>query len=250
MTILAILYTLLGWGVGVVINHAADLLPKRKGLRHWPRCQACGARRPYLAWSVLLGWLAGQRACRECGQPRPLFWRGLAVELITPLFFVFLLGRYDFSLYLGLVSIYTAVLILVTVTDLEHRLIFNVVILPSILFALVAAPLTPPPYLYWPSALVGGAAAGILTYLAALLSRGGLGEGDVTLATFLGLIIGFPNILLSLSFGIFLGGFVAFLLLVTRRVGLRSFIPYGPFLTITGWVMLIWGVEIWRYYFW
>jgi leader peptidase (prepilin peptidase)/N-methyltransferase len=71
----------------------------------------------------------------------------------------------------------------------------------------------------------------------------------VTLSTFLGVIVGFPYILLSLTFGVFLGGFVAFLLLVTRRVGLKTFIPYGPFLTITGWVMLIWGSEIWAYYF-
>jgi prepilin signal peptidase PulO-like enzyme (type II secretory pathway) len=138
-------------------------------------------------------------------------------------------------------------LILITVTDLEHRLIFNLVILPSILLALVAAFFTPG--LYWPSALVGGGVAFALVYGAALLARGGLGEGDVTLSTFLGLIIGFPYILLNLAFAVFLGGFVAFLLLLTRRVNMKSFIPYGPFLTITGWIMLVWGAEIWAYYF-
>lgn len=188
------------------------------------------------------------RECEGCRQRLPVRRRAVLVELITPVFFVFLLWRYGLSPHLAILSLYTAILILVTVTDLEHRLIFNVVILPSILMALVTAFFTPG--LYWPSALVGGAAGFILSYLAALLSRGGLGEGDVTLSTFLGLIIGFPNILLSLGFGVFLGGFVAFLLLVTRRVGLRSFIPYGPFLTITGWIMLVWGAEIWRYYFW
>jgi leader peptidase (prepilin peptidase)/N-methyltransferase len=172
----------------------------------------------------------------------------ILVELATPLFFGFLFFRYGLGLHLGLVSMYTAILILITVTDLEHRLIFNVVILPSILFGLVAAFITP--NLFWPSALVGGGFAFVLTYLAALLSRGGLGEGDVTLSTFLGLILGFPYIILSLGFGVFLGGFVVLLLLITRRVGLRTFVPYGPFLTITGWIMLVWGVEIWKYYFW
>jgi prepilin signal peptidase PulO-like enzyme (type II secretory pathway) len=46
-----------------------------------------------------------------------------------------------------------------------------------------------------------------------------------------------------------LGGFVAILLLIARRVGMKSFIPYGPFLTITGWIMLIWGNEIWDYFY-
>jgi len=65
----------------------------------------------------------------------------------------------------------------------------------------------------------------------------------------LGVIVGFPYILLSLLFGIFLGGLTALLLLLSRRVGLKTYIPYGPFLTITGWIMLIWRTEIWNYYF-
>lgn len=247
MIILPILYALLGWLVGIAINHAADILPTRTTLLRWPRCSGCGRPRPRLAWSALLALATRQQQCAGCGQPRESFLRSVLVEIATPAFFVFLLNYYGFSLHLVLVSAYTAILILITVTDLEHRLIFNVVTLPSILLALGAAFFTP--NLAWPSALVGGAAAFVIIYLAALLSRGGLGEGDVTLSTFLGLIIGFPFILLSLGFGVFLGGFIAALLLITRRVGLKTFIPYGPFLTITGWIMLVWGVQIWDYYF-
>lgn len=247
MIILTIIYALIGWLVGLVINHAADILPKRKTVLQWPKCAACATPRPLLAWSGLLAVLTNRRRCPHCNQPRTTLARAIIVELATPAFFVFLLGLYGLSWQLVLVSLYTAILILITVTDLEHRLIFNVVILPSILLGLVAAFFTP--NLYWPSALVGGAAGFLLSYLAALISRGGLGEGDVTLSTFLGLILGFPLILLSLFFGVFLGGFIAFLLVITRRVTMKSFIPYGPFLTITGWVMLIWGEAIWKYYF-
>jgi len=77
-----------------------------------------------------------------------------------------------------------------------------------------------------------------------------LGEGDVTLSTFLGFILAFPLIVLSITFGVFLGGIVAVILLVSGKVNLKTFIPYGPFLTITGWIMLIWGGEIWQYFFW
>jgi leader peptidase (prepilin peptidase)/N-methyltransferase len=247
LTILTILYALIGWLVAIAINHAADILPTRQTLRQWPSCAACGTRRPYWTWSALLAYLRGHQACHHCEQRRESLVRSLIVELITPAFFVFLLRQYELSLHLGLVSLYTAILILITVTDLEHRLIFNVVILPSILLGITAAFFTPG--LFWPSALVGGAIAFILSYLAALFARGGFGGGDVTLSTFLGLIIGFPHILFSLTLGVFLGGFVAFLLLITRQVGLKTFIPYGPFLTTTGWIMLIWGPEIWGYYF-
>jgi prepilin signal peptidase PulO-like enzyme (type II secretory pathway) len=167
--------------------------------------------------------------------------------LVTPLLFLFLWSRYGFSTQLGLISLYTVILLLITVTDLEHRLIFNIVILPSIVLAAATAFITPD--LTWRQAVVGGGLAFIVVYVAALVSRGGLGEGDVTLSTFLGFILGFPHIILSLLFGVFLGGFVAFLLLISGRVTLKTFIPYGPFLTITGWIMLVWGAEIWAYYF-
>jgi leader peptidase (prepilin peptidase)/N-methyltransferase len=234
--------------VGIAINHAANILPKRQSVLQRPVCVACKTPRPYLAWSVPVAYLTGQQKCADCGQPRESLIRSIIIEVITPIFFLFLWQRYGYTPKLLIISLYTTVLILVTVTDLEHRLIFNVVILPAILFALAAAFFTPD--LPWPSALVGGASGFVISYLAALLSRGGLGGGDVTLSTFLGLIVGFPYILLNLGFGVFLGGFVAFLLLITRRVGLKTFIPYGPFLTITGWIMLVWGNEIWQHYFW
>lgn len=247
MITLFLLDALIGGLVGVAINHAADILPQRTTLRQWPRCSACEARRAWLAWSALLAYLSSRAACGECGQRRANLVRSLSVEVVTPLLFVFLLGRYGPTWYTVLVSLYTAILILVTVTDLEHRLILNVVILPAILLAVGAAFVTPG--LSWKMAILGGAVGFVLAYVAALLARGGLGEGDVTLSAFLGLMIGFPKILLSLLFGVFLGGLVAFLLLITRRVGLKSMIPYGPFLTITGWIMLVWGDEIWHYYF-
>jgi leader peptidase (prepilin peptidase)/N-methyltransferase len=119
--------------------------------------------------------------------------------------------------------------------------------MPAILLAAAATFVTPG--LAWPAGLTGGIGAFVLVSLVALLSRGGLGGGDVTLSTFLGFILGVPNIILSLTFGVFLGGFTALFLLVTGRVNMKTFIPYGPFLTITGWIMLIWGAEIWKYYF-
>lgn len=248
MFILIILYALLvGWPVAIFINHAADILPTRQTIRRRPYCPACNNPRPLLTWSGLIALLTHQTNCPHCGQPRQTLIRSILVELSVPIFFGFLITRYDLSILLILNSIYTAILLLITVTDLEHRLIFNIVILPAILLALVAAFFTPG--LAWPSAIVGGGAAFLVMYLAALIARGGLGEGDVTLSAFLGLILGFPHIILGIGFGVFLGGFIVFLLLITRQVKLNSFVPYGPFLTTTGWVMLIWGKEIWQYYF-
>ncbi len=260
----------LGWLVGVFINHIANVLPLKETPWQIPFCarrlnfdgleavsmaqkgdapaaaQICHVPRPSLAWSALLAYLAHRQHCPSCG--KSLGVRPLVVELSTPLLFGVLFQQFGWSLYLGFTLLYTAILVLLFVTDLEHRLIQHVVILPAILLALAGSPFSSTAT--WQQAIVGGAAGFAIFYLLALLARGGLGEGDVTLSAFLGLIIGFPNIIVALLYGILLGGLVSVVLLVTKRATLKTFIPYGPFLILMGWVVMAWNeslmTAIWR----
>lgn len=238
--------------MGIAINHAANILPTRKALLQHPTCSQCGTPYKLFQWSALLAWVKREKECLQCGSPRKTVTRSIVVEVCVPVFFVFLTWRYGFSVQLVLGLIYTAVLILITVTDLEHRLIFHSVTIPAIIFAGAASLITPG--LSWRQALLGGGLALILVYVIWLFGvlfygQGAFGVGDITLATLLGLILGFPQILMSLIFGVFLGGIVALLLIIFQRRNRRSYIPYGPFLTITGWIMLIWGNEIWNYFY-
>lgn len=278
MIISTILIALLGWLVGVAINHAADVLPTRETVFQAPQCPECGHKYPVAAWSALLALTSSHRVCQQCGHPRPSFSRAVLIELITPALFIMLLWQTGLSYRLGAVLLYTAILLLITVTDLEHRLILNIVILPSILVAIIFSffsPLSgfwlfgkdcnsllfgiytfllPTPSTFWEIAFIGGAFGFVISFCAWLVAvvlygHGALGQGDVTLSAFLGLIVGFPYILLTFLFTVLLGGIVPLLLILVRRVNRRSYIPYGPFLTISGWLMLIWGDEIWRFYF-
>ena len=69
----------------------------------------------------------------------------------------------------------------------------------------------------------------------------GLGMGDVTLATFIGLAVGFPSAIVAVVLGVLMGGLVSGLLLVTRRVTLQSALPYGPYLVVGGLVATVLG---------
>jgi leader peptidase (prepilin peptidase)/N-methyltransferase len=198
--------------------------------------------------------------------------------MVTPALFLFLIQRYGFSIQMGIISAYSVILLLVTVTDLEHKLIFNVVMLPAIIFALIMAFFTDitgfwsfattcnsllyaifvfvfsRPTEFWFIAIIGGATGFIISYTAFLAGNlmyghGALGSGDVTLSVFLGLILGFPYILSTFIMTVFLGAFIPIILLATRRISRKSYIPYGPFLTSSGWFMLIWGNGIWQYFY-
>jgi len=158
--------------------------------------------------------------------------------------FTFLWQRYGPIPLLLLFTFYICTLFLVLVIDLEHRLILNVVILPAILMAGIGSLISPGLL----RALAGGIVGFAPFYLIALARKGGMGGGDVKLAAFIGLATGFPSVIVALLIAILAGGATALALVLTRAKGLKSYIPYGPFLVVGGLVALIYGPQIVAWY--
>jgi prepilin signal peptidase PulO-like enzyme (type II secretory pathway) len=251
---------------GVLVNLLADSLPTARRVQ-LPACRSCGVVRQPVAWSGILAFVAGRRRCQQCGATLP--YRHLVVELALPLLFVFCGMQTGATTTTLLNALYATSLVLVLVTDIEHRLILHAVILPSILLALAGAFLNPT-FDDPKRALLGGAigllAALCLYLFGALFSwllgrlRGealpgpALGFGDVTLSTFLGLIVGVPEIIFALVIGM-LAGFVGAVILLLVRSGIQrthrafaTFMPYGPFLVLGGAVMLFFGSGFMTWY--
>jgi leader peptidase (prepilin peptidase)/N-methyltransferase len=152
---------------------------------------------------------------------------------------------------LYLVTLYACALFLIFVIDLEHRLILRVVILPAIALAIVGSYFYPG--LGWRRALVGGALAFLFFYLVVIVGRvafgrSAMGRGDANLAAFVGLITGFPEVILTLLITVCLGGIVSLVLVASGTKRLRSYIPYGVFLVAGGLAMLVFHDEILAWY--
>lgn len=257
---------LAGLIVGAMVNLLADSLPTARRFQ-LPTCAVCGQVRAPLAWSGLLAFASGHRRCSHCSTALP--YRHLLVELAMPLLFVFCGLRTGWSVTTVANAFYVTSLVLMLVTDLEHRLILHAVTLPSIVVAVLTAYVNPA-FDSPTRALLGGAigllAALSLYGLGALFSlllgrvRGeplagpALGFGDVTLSAFLGLIVGAPEIIFALIIGM-LAGFVGAVIFLVVRSGIQrthsaftSFIPYGPFLVLGGATMLFFGTEFMAWY--
>ncbi len=257
-----ILYALFGFLVGVLLNRAADNLPPPARRSFWatPRCRHCAAPRTALEQSGLLGYLFQRGRCHNCAAPLPL--RAPLVELGTALLFAFLWIKFGLGLRVLAYSFFTAILLLVTVIDLEHRRILDVVVLPATLLAILLHPfviLNEPLHLIWIDALLGAGLGYLIVwgiYLFGVLFTGimarrgraldevAYGFGDVKLAGLIGALLGFPAILYALVYGILLGGVVSLVVLifqwlVRRRSAALMAIPYGPFFTIVAWLFLI-----------
>jgi leader peptidase (prepilin peptidase)/N-methyltransferase len=128
------------------------------------------------------------------------------------------------GVYLGAL----ALLVILVATDLEQRRLPHLVLDPLIALAAVFIPFNPD--VTPASALVGALAAVAFLGAMALVIRGGLALGDLYLVAPIGLLLGWPAIFTALFAAGLLAAATSLALIVAGRVGLRSYIPFGPFL--------------------
>jgi leader peptidase (prepilin peptidase)/N-methyltransferase len=121
-----------------------------------------------------------------------------------------------------------AILVVLTATDLEQRRLPHLLLDALIVVAALFVPFNPT--VGWMDALIGGAVAVAFMGVLGLVVRGGVALGDLYLVGPIGLVLGWPAIFVAVFMAGILSAVVSALLLVTRRAGLKTYIPFGPFL--------------------
>lgn len=243
--ILWIFLVILGWLVGACVNYLSDVLPWRRKLVH-PFCLQCSAQlsfRKYFFWD---------RKCEACGKRRSL--RTWVVELIFVALSLALWYEHPEKLGFWLGGLVLAFFAVVVVIDIEHRLILHPVSWFGAGLGLLVGS-----YLHGTvKALLGGAVGfGSMFLLYGLgelflrfmaKKRGekvddvALGFGDVNLSGVLGLMLGYPGIILGLFLAVMAGGLISLLylivMIVLKRYRMFMALPYGPFLIAGATVLL------------
>ncbi len=255
VALISVCFALLGLSVGSFLNLCSDRLPRDQSIiRPGSRCDSCHRSLKAIDLVPVFSyvWLRGR--CRYCGAGIPI--RLPVLEFATAVIFGLLAWHYGLSLELAIALIYASLFLLIFAIDLEQGLILNVVVLPAVVLAFVFSFFWAGFDEFWPevgpgfvvSSLLGGATGFGLMMLPYLISRGGMGAGDVKLAALIGLVTGFPLVLVALLVGIVAGGLVAATLLVSRLVRRKDPIPFGPFLAMGAMVSLVWGESIMHWY--
>ena len=238
---LLLVFGVLGAAVGSFLNVCADRLPAGESIVSPPsHCPSCQRRLTSYELIPVVSFLALRGRCRTCGARIP--WRVPAVELATGLLFALIMWRFGLGLMTLWAVLYACFLILMAVTDLESQRILNAVVFPAIGLALIASLFTPGRTAA--SLILGGVLAFGTIFLLAVLIPGGMGMGDVKLAAFIGLIVGFPQIAFVLLLAFVLGGAVAGALLLARRLHRGDRIAFGPFLALAALTGLLYGPNL------
>ena len=181
---------------------------------------------------------------RPAGWVRPVDWRTAVVVLLGGLSLGALGLRFADPVPLAIFGTFFAALTLLLATDLDQRLLPDVVTLPAIPLALVvgilgANPLVPPAEL--PTAVVAALAIPALLYAVAIpFGAGAIGIGDLKLLVSVGLLAGLARAVAGVVVGALVAGVVLVILLAARRITLRTYVPFGPFLIVGAyWAVLV-----------
>lgn len=188
--------------------------------------------------------------CRHCGSR--ISARYPLVEAMVGLLWVGTFLRFGLSADLAVFFPFVTALVILSAIDAEHRRLPNKVLGPATVIAVVLLAIAAAATGRWESlgnAGLGAAAYGLPMFTLAFAYPKGMGLGDVKLAGYLGLHLGWlglTHVLLGAVIGFFAGGFTGIVLLATGRRGRKDMIPFGPFMAAGALVAVFFGGQILR----
>ncbi len=244
---------LFGLIVGSFCNVCIHRIPREENIVvPRSRCPSCHILIKAYDNIPVLSFLFLKAHCRSCGHR--ISWQYPVVELLTGLLFVLTILHFGLTWHTVLVLSFVTALVIVTFIDLEHQIVPDVITLPGIAVALVWSVLTfflsdphisvgfsPPAPL---DALLGTVVGGGILYLVAVVSRGGMGGGDIKLNAMVGAVLGWQKVLLTIFLGTLTGSVIALILLASGKKGRKDPMPFGPFLALGAVLALYWGDEL------
>ena len=250
MYFMSITMGLLGLLIGSFLNVVIYRVPRGESIvtpgSHCPDCSHA-----LRAWELIpvISFLIQKGQCRSCLVR--ISWRYPAVELLTGLLFFltafFTVNAEVHPARLILNLIFVAVLIALSFIDLDTFRLPDVLTLPLLGIGLIGAFLIPGNPGGWQS-LFSALGAGGLFWAIALVYPQGMGLGDVKLVAALGAFLGFPAIFLAVFMGSFVGAIIGSLLLLVGQKHFRQQIPFGPYLALGAIFTLLWGTQIFDWY--
>lgn len=244
MTILLFLF---GLSVGSFLNVVIYRSKIKKSIfRPQSFCPQCKHKLSWYDLIPVLSFILLRGKCRYCQKKISLQYP--LVEIACGVLFVlFYLKSLTFNWALAFNLFFVSILIIIFVYDLKYYLILDKIILIGATLAVVASIFLGKPK--FPVSLLGSLIAGGFFALIVLVSQGKwMGGGDVKLGFLIGLILGWPKVLLALGLAFMLGSIVGLILIAFKKKTLKSPVPFGTFLSTAALITILEGERILDWY--
>jgi leader peptidase (prepilin peptidase)/N-methyltransferase len=241
---------LFGAMIGSFLNVCIMRLPKEESIvfpgSHCPRC---GHSIQFYDNIPIVSYLLLKGKCRYCGTSISAQYP--LVEGITALGSLFLFMRFGISLTYLFYFCFVAGLIVITVIDLYHQIIPDVISLPGIGIGLLGSFVIP--RIIFLDSLIGMLVGGGSLFLVAIfyqwvVKREGMGGGDVKLLAMIGAFLGWKAVIVTILLSSFIGSIVGVGIMLFKGKDFKYAIPFGPFLSLGAVIHLFYGEQMIRWY--
>ncbi len=232
---------LLGTIIGSFLNVVIYRIPNNQSIISPPsHCPVCKNRLKWNDMIPIFSYIFLRGKCRYCGTKISL--RYPIIEALTGLAFVGIGLRYGWSLQFFEYIIFSSLLIAVSFTDLFYGIVPDIIVIPGIAIGLIFSIIKGKAVFM--SSLFGMLGLFVFFLVVILLTKGGMGEGDATLGAMIGSFIGFKFSLATLVISFILGSIVGIVLLIFFRKNGKDSMPFGPYLAVSAYIMLLYGYQI------
>jgi leader peptidase (prepilin peptidase)/N-methyltransferase len=197
----------------------------------------------------LISYLLLRGRCRHC--KKSISPQYPLIEGITAIGSLLLFLKYGLSLSYLFYFSFVAALIVITVIDLYHQIIPDVISIPGIGVGLLGALIIP--HITFFNSLMGillggGSLFVVATLYQWLFKREGMGGGDVKLLAMIGAFLGWESVILTILFSSLIGSITGIIIIALKGKNFRYAIPFGPFLSLGAVTALFYGREIIKWY--
>lgn len=240
-----IIFFILGSVLGSFFNVVGLRQPKKitfvKGRSYCPNCKKT------LNWYELipiLSYVFQRGKCRKCGKKISLLYPSM--EVLSGFLFSFSFYKIGFHMELILAFALMSMLVILFVTDISYMLIPNKILLfflPIFIILRIINPLEP-----WWTSITGSLVIFLLIALIIIISKGGMGAGDMKLFAVLGIVLGLKNVLLTFFLASLIGTFIGGYQKLTKKIEKGEAIPFGPSIVIATIITYFYGPSLIDWY--
>lgn len=250
-----IILLVLGLSAGSFVNMLVYRTAENYGLRRKKKrtantrysfCDYCGRNLSIWENIPVISWLILGGKSRCCRKKLPIDYP--IVELLTGIVFGLIGWRHlvsgDIGWTMGVELAIATFLIFSSVFDLKYMILPD---FSTFILVLIAAVWWGMAWWPWQNLVAAFGAAGLFAALYLVTKGKGMGAGDIKLAVFIGLLLGIRGTVVALYLAFISGAVAGVVLIILRRAGTKSLVPFGPFLiggtAISWWI----GSEIWAW---
>ncbi|OGF48654.1 MAG: hypothetical protein A2231_01480 [Candidatus Firestonebacteria bacterium RIFOXYA2_FULL_40_8] len=243
----AAIVSVFGLLVGSFLNVCIYRIPKNISVVYLPKshCPKCKNEIKWYDNIPVVSFLILGGRCRNC--KTKISPRYLTVELLTSALFLLAYLKFGFSPELFSAAILFSFLIVIALIDFKTQYIYDVTVVPLAILGLLFSYFVrgQSPLLSLVGFLTGGAIFLTIAYAGRLLYKFEvMGMGDVKLAAAIGAFLGWQSTIAMVIVTFTLGCIVGLLLLITKKKGGKDPVPFGPFLVLGTFVMILAGEKL------